>query len=90
MFFILENLRGERIFVVRSVGVNIKGSASQLNKLVLKDSPHIKKLSGTNLFPRSCYQYIYQLSKNPALAVSATTSGCEQQVVADTARGRAF
>ena len=29
MFFILENLRGERIFVVRSVGVNIKGSASK-------------------------------------------------------------
>ena len=43
----------------------LKGSASQLNKLVVKDSPHIKKLSGTNLFPRSRHQYIYQLSKNP-------------------------
>ena len=43
-----------------------KGSASQLNKLVWKDSPHIKKFSGTNLFPRSRHQYIYQLSKNPA------------------------
>ena len=42
-----------------------KGSASKLNKLVWKDSPHIQKPSGTNLFPRSRHRYIYQLSKNP-------------------------
>ena len=38
------------------------------NSLVLKDSPHIQKLSGTNVFPRSRHQYIFQLSKNPALS----------------------
>ena len=26
-------------------------------------SPYIQKLSGTNLFSRSCHQYIYQFSK---------------------------
>ena len=31
----------------------INGSASQLNKLVLKDSPYVQKLSGTHLYPRS-------------------------------------
>ena len=40
--------------------------ASQLYKFVLKNSPYIKKLSGTNLFPRSRHQCIYQFSKTPA------------------------
>ena len=67
-----------------------KGSASQLNKLVLKDSHHIKKLSGSNLFPRSRYQYIYQqrvVANNEWLLIA--TSGCEQRVVAGTF-GRGF
>ena len=74
----------------------LKGAASQLNKLVLKDSPHIYKLSGTNLFPKSRHQYIYQLLKNRAPSrvsnhsLPIATSGCEQRVVADTARGRVF
>ena len=43
-----------------------KESASQFNKSILKDNPYIHKLSGTYLFPRSRYQYIYQLTKNHA------------------------
>ena len=42
-----------------------KGSASQLKQVGLKNSPHIQKLSGTDLFPKCRHQYIYQLSKNP-------------------------
>ena len=41
---------------------------SQLYKLILKDSPYIQKLSGTNLFP------CHELSQQPL--VSNTTSGC--------------
>ena len=62
-----------------------KESASQFNKSILKDNPYIHKLSGTYLFPRSRYQYIYQqrvvANCNEWLR---TTSGCEQRVVAGT------
>ena len=72
----INKIQRSKVFVEE-----MKGSASHLNKLVSKDSPHILKLSGTYLFPRSRHQYIYQLSKNPARAVSATTR-CSQPLVA--------
>ena len=67
--------------------MSFKGSASQLNKFVLKDSPHIQKLSGTYLFPRSRHQNIYKLSKNPAPSRVRNhwlfaTSRCSQPLVA--------
>ena len=58
-----------------------KESASQFNKSILKDNPYIHKLSGTYLFPRSRYQYIYQLTKAMPRAVSATTHGSQPLVV---------
>ena len=55
----LSLLRKIIVQAVQGLLLFLKGSASQLNKLVLKDSPNIQKLIGTNLFPRSRHQYIY-------------------------------
>ena len=79
----------------------LKGSASQLNKLVLKDSSYIQKLSGTNLFQGLVINTYNNFKKKPCHELCQLlhvvrncllelATGCEQRVVADTARGRFF
>ena len=59
----------------------LKGSASQLYKLVLKDSPYIQKHSGTNLLPGLVINTYTNVQKNLPRAVSATTRGSQPLVV---------
>ena len=71
----------------------LNDSASELYKLVLKDCPYIQKLSCTNLFPKSCYQYIstfkkpcHELCQQPLkvrkpLVVLVTTHGNQQPLM---------
>ena len=91
LFVLLKNPRCPLKWSLKGLNLNIyinnsylKGSVSQLYKLVLKDSPFIQKLSGTNLFPMSRYPYIKKLSKTPATSCVSNpswfaTAHCYQQ-----------
>ena len=65
----------------------INGSASQLNKLVLKDSPYVQKLSGTHLYPRSRINTYINFPKPLPRADAATTRGSQPLVLLPTTRG---
>ena len=69
------------------IPVQLKGSASQLNKLVLKESPHIWKLIGTNLFQGLVINTYTNFQKTLPRAVSATTRGLQPLVVLATTHG---